>query len=178
MLIYPTLAKSDTQPVHETLVATHIIKMLGDNIGQPLMKPIQTITAGGTHFGKVQTFLQRYYESCVAKGQNPNFDKKKLGLVNIHGVEYRIIDIRMRMLKSRELFRGQGFPEEYIIDRDLNGKKISESDQVARCGNAVPPPFAKVLVQANVPELCLGSGNRLTIEKYAQREPGQMAFSM
>lgn len=178
MLIYPTLAKSDTQPVHETLVATHIIKMRGKNIGQPLKKPIQTITAGGTHFGKVQTFLQRYYESCVAKGQNPTFDKKKLGLVNIRGVEYRIIDIRMRMLKSRELFRGQGFPEEYIIDRDLNGKKISESDQVARCGNAVPPPFAKVLVQANVPELCMGSGNRLTIEKYAQREPGQMAFSM
>lgn len=178
MLIYPTLVKSDSEHIHESLVATHIIKMRGDNIGQPLMKPIQTITAGGTHFGKVQTFLQRYYDTCVAKGQSIKFDKKRLGLVKIHGIDYRIIDIRMRMLKSRELFRGQGFPEEYIIDRDLNGKKISESDQVARCGNAVPPPFAKVLVQANVPELCLGSGTRLTFEKYTQRETGQVAFSM
>lgn len=26
--------------------------------------------------------------------------------------------------------------------------------QVARCGNAVPPPFAEALVRANLPELC------------------------
>ncbi len=25
---------------------------------------------------------------------------------------------------------------------------------VARCGNAVPPPFAEALVRANLPELC------------------------
>ncbi|WP_240116259.1 phage N-6-adenine-methyltransferase [Erwinia endophytica] len=28
--------------------------------------------------------------------------------------------------------------------------------QVARCGNAVPPPFARALVEANLPELCTG----------------------
>lgn len=42
----------------------------------------------------------------------------------------------------------------YIIDRDYRGVKYAKDKQVARCGNAVPPPFAEVLVRANLPELC------------------------
>lgn len=30
----------------------------------------------------------------------------------------------------------------------------SVSPKVARCGNAVPPPFAEALVRANLPEMC------------------------
>ncbi|BDT23202.1 hypothetical protein [Citrobacter freundii] len=30
----------------------------------------------------------------------------------------------------------------------------AKDKQVARCGNAVPPPFAEALVGANLPELC------------------------
>nr|WP_271446230.1 recombination protein NinB [Citrobacter sp. Awk 4] len=34
-------------------------------------------------------------------------------------------------------------------------KEMTRSiDQVARCGNAVPPPFAEALVRANLPGLC------------------------
>lgn len=58
------------------------------------------------------------------------------------------------MLEPRELYRAQGFPEDYIIDFDVNGKRYSRSAQVARCGNAVPPPFAEALVRANLPEMC------------------------
>lgn len=29
------------------------------------------------------------------------------------------------------------------------------SEQVKRCGNSVPPPFAETLVRANLPELCV-----------------------
>lgn len=61
----------------------------------------------------------------------------------------------MRMLQPHELFAAQGFPREYIIDRDYKGNKYSKTQQVARCGNAVPPPFAEALVRANLPELCL-----------------------
>lgn len=32
--------------------------------------------------------------------------------------------------------------------------KYAKDKQVARCGNAVPPPFAEALVRANLPELC------------------------
>ncbi|WP_415649053.1 DNA cytosine methyltransferase [Serratia ureilytica] len=69
--------------------------------------------------------------------------------------DYIIVDICMRMLEPRELYRAQGFPDWYIIDRDYRGKKYSKAQQVARCGNAVPPPFAEALVRANLPELCV-----------------------
>lgn len=69
--------------------------------------------------------------------------------------EFIIVDICMRMLEPRELYRAQGFPDWYIIDRDYRGKKYSKAQQVARCGNAVPPPFAEALVRANLPELCV-----------------------
>ena len=47
-----------------------------------------------------------------------------------------------------------GFPEWSIIDQDYRGKKYAKDKQVARCGNAVPPPFAEALVRANLPEMC------------------------
>lgn len=46
------------------------------------------------------------------------------------------------------------FPPDYIIDRDYLGNAYGKSKQVARCGNAVPPPFAEALVRANLPEWC------------------------
>ncbi|MGK8226185.1 DNA cytosine methyltransferase [Escherichia coli] len=76
------------------------------------------------------------------------------GLVTIDGITYHIVDIGMRMLQPHELYRAQGFPEWYIIDRDYRGVKYAKDKQVARCGNAVPPPFAEALVRANLPEMC------------------------
>jgi len=35
------------------------------------------------------------------------------------------------------------------------GTRYAKDKQVARCGNAVPPPFAEALVRANPPEMCL-----------------------
>lgn len=52
-------------------------------------------------------------------------------------------------LEPHELFAAQGFPASYIIDRDCDGKRYSKAAQVARCGNAVPPPLAEALVRAN-----------------------------
>ncbi len=69
--------------------------------------------------------------------------------------EYIIVDICMRMLIARELYNASGFPPDYIIDRDIDGTLWPKSEQVARCGNAVPPPFAEELVRANMPELCI-----------------------
>jgi len=74
--------------------------------------------------------------------------------VTVDGITYRIVDIGMRMLQPHELYRAQGFPEWYIIDRDYRGVKYAKDKQVARCGNAVPPPFAEALVRANLPEMC------------------------
>lgn len=76
------------------------------------------------------------------------------GLVDIDRITFRIVDIGMRMLQPHELYRAQGFPEWYIIDQDYRGQKYAKDKQVARCGNAVPPPFAEALVRANLPGLC------------------------
>lgn len=146
---------------HHAVVASHLVKLRGTcRDGQRTDEPAPTITAGGLHVGEVQTtlavdecdeqraqlvlaFLRKYCgEDCT-------------GLVTIDGVVYRIVDIGMRMLQPRELYRAQGFPDWYVIEHDFRGVKYAKDKQVARCGNAVPPQFAEVLVRANLPELCV-----------------------
>ena len=144
---------------HHALITSSIIKMRGTNTGQQMDTPLQTITAGGLHFGEICTSLALdSYDEHRAQ-QTLAFlreycDPDSEGLVTIDGSVYRIVDIGMRMLQSAELYRAQGFPEWYIIDRDYRGVKYAKDKQVARCGNAVPPPFAEALVRANLPELC------------------------
>lgn len=75
-------------------------------------------------------------------------------IINIDDQDYFISDIGLRMLEPRELYNAQGFPPDYIISFSENGKEYSKKEQVARCGNAVPPPFTEALVRANLPELC------------------------
>nr|WP_207188784.1 DNA cytosine methyltransferase [Klebsiella variicola] len=154
-------AHSVTTVDHHALVTSHLVKLRGTcRDGQTTDEPMPTITAGGQHVGEVKTtlavedydeeraqqvlaFLQEYSgEDCT-------------GMVNIGGVTYRIVDIGMRMLQPHELYRAQGFPEWYIIDQDYRGVKYAKDKQVARCGNAVPPPFAEALVRANLPEMYL-----------------------
>lgn len=75
-------------------------------------------------------------------------------LFSIGGAWYFMADIGLRMLTPRELYRANGFPDDYKIDRDYTGREYGKTKQVARCGNAVPPPFATALVRANLPEWC------------------------
>jgi DNA (cytosine-5)-methyltransferase 1 len=186
----PTEVRGHTteEPLHTistanrfALVTSHLVKMRGTNIGQPVTAPLQTVTAGGNHFGEVRAFLLKYYGAGIGQDvQEPLHTvptKDRFGLVTIHGQDYQIVDIGMRMLEPHELFAAQGFPSNYIIDRDADGKTYPKSAQVARCGNAVPPPFAEHLVRANLPELCTGSGNTLTFERYKEAV-GQLEFSM
>lgn len=144
---------------HHAAVTSHLIKLRGTNIGQPTDTPLQTVTAGGTHFGEVSTSLavdgydeQRAQQALAFLREYCG--PESTGLVEIDGVTYRIVDIGMRMLQPHELYRAQGFPDWYIIDQDYRGVKYAKDKQVARCGNAVPPPFAEALVRANLPELC------------------------
>lgn len=165
-----------------SLVTSHLVKLRGTCAdGQPITEPMPTITAGGTHVGEVRSFLIKYYGAGVGQELTeplhtiPTHDR--FGLVTIEGVDYQIVDIGMRMLEPHELFAAQGFPSNYIIDRDASGKSYPKSAQVARCGNSVPPPFAEALVRANLPEHCTGSGNALTFERYRETD-GQLQLSM
>lgn len=147
------------------LITSHLVKMKGTNIGQPTSEPLQTVTAGGLHFGEVKTVLTKVagnqdlgYWPEVRKLLNTycnySIGQDEILLLEINGDLYFISDIGMRMLEPHELFAAQSFPRTYIIDRDDQGRRYPKSAQVARCGNAVPPVIPKVLVQANLPELC------------------------
>lgn len=160
-----SIASSLEDPLHtitarqgQALVTSHLIKFKGDNIGQPIVTPLQTITAGGNHFGEVRTFLMTYYGNKDDTGQRLDeplrtiTSKDRFGIVTVKGQDYQIIDIGMRMLKPRELFRAQGFPDDYIIDIDSDGNKYPVAEQTAKCGNSVSPPVAAALVKANYKE--------------------------
>ncbi|HEG0620183.1 TPA: DNA cytosine methyltransferase [Yersinia enterocolitica] len=145
---------------HHALVTSNLIKMRGTNTGQKVTEPLQTVTAGGNHFGEVRAFLLKYYgneKDGVSLGDplHTVTTNDRFGLVTVEGIDYQIVDIGMRMLQPHELYAAQGFPSWYIIDRDYTGTKYAKDKQVARCGNAVPPPFAEALVRANLPEMCV-----------------------
>lgn len=153
-------AHSVTTVDHHAVVASHLVKLRGTcRDGQRTDEPMPTVTAGGQHVGEVKTTLavEDYDEERAQKVLaflQEYCGEECTGLVEIAGVTYRIIDIGMRMLQPHELYRAQGFPEWYIIDQDYRGVKYAKDKQVARCGNAVPPPFAEALVKANLPEMC------------------------
>jgi DNA (cytosine-5)-methyltransferase 1 len=154
-----TITSSD----HNSLVTSNLVKMRGDNIGQDDRDPLQTICAKGTHFAEVRAFLIKYYGT----DQDPNLSeplhtvttKDRYGLVTVAGEEYAIADIGLRMLAPKELFKAQGFPDNYITEWgiDPSGQHISltKSAQVRMCGNSVCPPVATALVRANLPELAI-----------------------
>lgn len=148
---------------HNSLVTAHIMTMRNHMDGQPVDEPLGTITAGTTHHLEVQAFLLKYYGNGTANSVSEPLDtvtaRDRFALVTIHSEEYIITDIRMRMLQPRELFNAQGFPEDYIIDHDADGKVYPKVKQVARCGNAVTPPVPAALVRANLPECCVAEVN-------------------
>ena len=109
------------------------------------------------HSEKVHAFLKAYYGS----DQDPRLldplhtvtTRDRFALVTVAGEQYAIADIGLRMLAPRELFRAQGFRDDYIIDRgiDYAGREIrfTKAEQVRMCGNSVCPPVARALVEAN-----------------------------
>ncbi len=151
-------ARTITSKDKYSLITSHIVKLKGTNIGHDVREPLHTITAGGTHHGEVRAFLMKYYgnEKQGIGLRDPLHTvttKDRFGLVTVHGEEYQIVDIGMRMLTPRELFRAQGFPDNYIIDRDIDSKPITKTEQVAKCGNSVPPNLAEAMVRANAVDI-------------------------
>ena len=151
----------------EGLATAHLVKMKGTNLGGPATEPVQTITAGGGHHGVVTTQITRaepgadlrhWPEIRELLNTYCGYDlgPEDVILFQIGGAWYFMADIGLRMLTPRELYRANGFPDDYKIERDYTGQTYGKSKQVARCGNAVPPPFATALVRANLPEWCAG----------------------
>ncbi|WP_163056948.1 DNA cytosine methyltransferase [Acidithiobacillus ferrooxidans] len=152
------------------LVSAFLATNTTGHTGVGMDEPIPTLTTG-QHQAQVEctlspddeagalrvaAFLIRYYGEGGQWGDPRNpmatiTTKDRLALVTVHieGTPYVIVDIGLRMLQPRELYRAQGFPESYIIDHGHDGRKFSKSAQVRMCGNSVSPPPAAALIRAN-----------------------------
>lgn len=149
----------------EGVVTAHMAKFYGTEFGEPVSRPLSTVTASGAHHGVVATALARVSPGADLKHWPEirellntycgyNLGPEDVILFQIGGAAYFMADIGLRMLTPRELYMANGFPRDYKIERDYTGKEYPKTKQVARCGNAVPPPFATALVRANLPEWC------------------------
>ncbi|MBH1609950.1 DNA cytosine methyltransferase [Stenotrophomonas maltophilia] len=142
--------------------------------GNDARDPVSTITASGSQQRlvsadlaqlspeqeagalRVAAFLVKYYGSGIAVDLHDPVDtittKDRLALVTVYiqGTPYVIVDIGLRMLKPHELYRAQGFPAGYIIDRTANGTPLSTSAAVRMVGNSVSPPPLRALAEANL----------------------------
>lgn len=111
----------------------------------------------------------KFEDNLVQRG----YDLKKL--IEIDGEQYVIKDIFLRMLKPEELKLMQGFPDDYIIDRDIAGKTYPIVERVARIGNSVVPVMAEALVSANCSDLRIGE--RTPNMRIEAEQTGQLRFA-
>jgi DNA (cytosine-5)-methyltransferase 1 len=135
------------------MAVSHLCKLRGTSTAQGATDPLHTISAQGQHFGEVRAFLVKYYGAGQDVALNDPLhtitSRDRFGLVTIRGEQYAIADIGLRMLAPRELFRAQGFPEDYIIESGADGRMFTKTAQVRMCGNSVCPPVAAAVVRAN-----------------------------
>lgn len=105
---------------------------------------------------RVAAFLISYYGNGDALSVRDPLDtittRDRIGMVTVmvHGTPYVVVDIRLRMLKPAELFRAQGFPRDYVIDRTADGRTITNTHAVRMVGNSVSPPPLCALARANL----------------------------
>ena len=186
------------------LVIAFLEKFYKSGTGQSLAEPIHTITTSPGHFGQVSVlavdwkelqaagideetaqkatyvsqFIMEYYGCGIGQSLNDPLHtivtKDRFALITILGNEYAILDIFLRMLTPEELKLAQGFPPDYIIDRDYNWKKYPVCEQVKRIGNSVVPIMAEALVKANCPYLKVGE--RKPAPVIYMQQNGQIAF--
>ncbi|MBZ9852815.1 DNA cytosine methyltransferase [Mesorhizobium sp. CA13] len=140
------------------LVAPFMQKYYGTGDGARVDDPCHSVTTKD-RFGFVEGKLgwRPFTEAQAAQARQVAafmrahgfWDEREFVTIDIAGETFTIVDIGMRMLTPRELFCAQGFPPDYIIDLEFNGKPLPKSDQISCCGNSVSPPMAAALVAAN-----------------------------
>lgn len=165
------LSTSTATGSQQRLVTAHLTTLRKNCVGADLRDPVPTITAGAEHHAYVEyhlspeheagalrcaAFLIRYYGQGGQLGDlreplSTSTTRDRLALVTVwlKGEPYVVVDICLRMLTPRELYNANGFPSTYIIDRGHDGRKFSKSTQVRMCGNAVPPPLGRAVIEAN-----------------------------
>ncbi|WP_241524083.1 DNA cytosine methyltransferase [Oceaniglobus indicus] len=156
---------------HQTPIAAWFAKYYGTGDGARTDEPMHTVTVKD-RMGHMQAELGAppFTEAHAARARevaaflraHDAWDAREFVTLDIDGATYVIVDIGMRMLTPRELFRAQGFPPDYVIEgywSEANGEwawhPFPKNVQVSCCGNSVCPPLAEALVRANCADLAL-----------------------
>lgn len=157
---------------HHALCSAHLMTLRNNCVGRGMNAPVPTLTAGAEHHAlleyklsseheegalRVASFLMSYYGTSdvgdIATPAATITTRERLALVTvtIKGTPYVIVDICLRMLQPAELYKAQGFPDDYIISHGADGKPFTKTQQVHMCGNSVSPPPMAALARANDP---------------------------
>ncbi|NWC83126.1 DNA cytosine methyltransferase [Pseudomonas putida] len=108
---------------------------------------------------RVSDFLMRYHHSAAHKAAANDSPattmttKERLALVTvwINGNPWVMVDLYQRMLRPRELYLAQGFPETYQIAHGHDGKPFTITEQTHMCGNSVSPGTMAAFSKVNDP---------------------------
>ncbi len=163
---------------HQMPVAAFFAKYYGTGDGARTDEPMHTITVkdrmahmqaelaappfAPEHHARARQVAEFLREHGV-------WDGGEFVTLEVEGVTYVVIDIGMRMLTPRELFRAQGFPDDYVIEgvwsQDEAGEwhwqPFAKDVQVSCCGNSVCPPIAAAIVGANCQHLAIEEERRM-----------------
>ena len=156
---FSTITAKGTQ---QALVACYIVKYYGTEQAPEITEPLHTVTT-----------KDRFGLSFADLGIPPltpelaEKARRVAAWLRENGVEVEgefamcgdlvIYDISMRMFKPRELYRAQGFPDDYIIEYGINEDgdivPLTKTQQIEMCGNSVSPIWAAAHYAANNPEM-------------------------
>jgi len=144
------------------LVAPHLHAYYGSDQDTPEHEPFHTITTK-PRFSHVEAEINAppFTEDQADRARQVAdfmrsygfWDDREFVTISIGAAEFVIVDIGMRMLTPRELYNAQGFPPDYRIDSDLDGRPFPKNVQVSCVGNSVCPPVAAAIVGANCQHL-------------------------
>jgi DNA (cytosine-5)-methyltransferase 1 len=132
----------------------------GEVCGVAIDRPLSTITAKD-HHALVVAFLSRYNGQSIGQPLDQPLStidtRDRFALIGVslvhQGERYVISDVAMRWLTARELFRCQGFSDDYVLAATgPNGKPLSDTAQKRMVGNSVSPPIAASIVGAQFEE--------------------------
>ncbi len=153
----------------QQIVAANLAAYYGnDKDGQAMDEPTRTVTTRERFCMAESMAVQPLTAEQVGMA------RRVAEFLRAHGVQfegefatvkgYVIVDIGMRMLLPRELFRAQGFSDSYIIDRawvvnrqtgEVDEVELTKEQQIRMCGNSVCPQVARAIVAANSPDMAI-----------------------
>lgn len=170
---------------HQTPVAAWLAKWYSTPQDPRLRDPMHTITTEDRFSVEVASLVAppfapehhaRARQVAEFLREHGAWDGGEFVTLEICGSSYVVIDIGMRMLTPRELFRAQGFPDDYVIEGvwDVgsgwdnlghNGGPrfvpFAKDVQVSCCGNSVCPPIAAAIVGANCQHIAIEEERRM-----------------